>query len=164
MTQYSDRPVDPGHRDPKSGAPAAQADPPEVGVIVGGPEASGARSDDPPPPDEPVTEPDVGVIVGGAPAGERRSPAFDPAPELEHWRQHFRECTYVEPHASFNDYGPAYGLGASSFARYPGRSFEDVETEMAGHWPASRGTSSLSWGHARPAARDAWHRLLGGSS
>lgn len=164
MNKHSDRTADAGQRDPMPSATGTPTDHPEVGVIVGGPEANGASSDTAPPPVEPATAPDVGVIVGGAPVGDGEPPATDPAPELQHWRLHYRECPYVDPHASFDDYGPAYGFGARSFARYTGRSFEDVETEMAGNWPASRGTSSLSWGHARPAARDAWHRLLGGSA
>jgi hypothetical protein len=52
--------------------------------------------------------------------------------------------------------GPAYGFGVDARDRYPGRKFDDVESEMSSDWAASRGASILNWGWARHAARDAW--------
>lgn len=61
--------------------------------------------------------------------------------------------------SSFDDYGPAYGFGVNARGRYPGRDFDDVESELSSDWAASRGASILSWEWARHAARDAWNRI-----
>ena len=64
---------------------------------------------------------------------------------------------YVTDGATYDDYGPAYGYGVNS---YNGdRSFEDVEPELAEGWLGARGASTLGWGEASPAARDAWKRV-----
>lgn len=104
----------------------------------------------------------VGAVAGGL-AGKGVAEAIDPTLEETYWRQNFNARSYVEQGSSFDDYGPAYGFGVSSFERYPGRSFEDVEPEMSNNWTSGRGSSRLTWDRARPAARDAWTRLGSGS-
>jgi len=61
--------------------------------------------------------------------------------------------------SSLVDYGPAYGFGLNARGRYPGRDFDDVESEMSREWAAIRGPSILSWEWAKLAARDAWNRI-----
>ena len=46
----------------------------------------------------------------------------------------------------------------------PDRSFDDVEPELADNWMGVRGESTLGWGEASPAARDAWDRVHGRAS
>ena len=53
---------------------------------------------------------------------------------------------------SSDDFGPAYGFGVNARGRYPGRDFDDVESEMSSDWAAGRGASILSWDWARHAA------------
>lgn len=101
----------------------------------------------------------VGPIVAGAAA--RSAAAIDPAREDAFWRQNYADNAYVQQGSSFDDYGPAYGFGVNAFGRYPGRSFEDAEPEIADEWPAGRGASTLTWEHAKHAVRDAWERLTG---
>ena len=69
------------------------------------------------------------------------------------------ERDYVEKGSRFDDHGPAYGFGVDARGRYPGRDFDDVESEMSNDWAVSRGASILSWEWARHAARDAWNRV-----
>lgn len=85
--------------------------------------------------------------------------AVDPARERAYWSENFRGRRYVREGSSFDDYGPAYGFGITAWARYPGRNFDEVAPELSSDWAASRGESSLSWGRARHAARDAWDRI-----
>lgn len=66
--------------------------------------------------------------------------------------------------SSLAEYGPAYGFGVNARGRYPGRDFDDVESEMSSDWAASRGASILNWGWARHAAREAWNRISRPSS
>lgn len=92
-------------------------------------------------------------VLGGA-AG-----AIDPASEAAYWRDNFKDRPYAQNATSFDDYGPAYGYGVSSYAKYPSRSFDDVEADLSRDWDGARGASSLQWDQARDATRDAWERI-----
>ena len=101
----------------------------------------------------------VGAAVGaiaGAVAG--RSVA-DPAVEDAYWRDNYSGRPYVDAGANYDDYSPAYRYGVDSYSRYPGRSFDEVETDLGRDWGTARGKSSLEWDRARHATRDAWQRL-----
>jgi hypothetical protein len=102
----------------------------------------------------------VGAGVGGL-AGKGVAEAIDPTREEAYWHSNFTGRSYVEGGSTFDDYGPAYGYGVESFARYPGRVFDDVEPDLSRGWSSGRGTSSLSWDHAKHAVRDAWNRVSG---
>lgn len=79
--------------------------------------------------------------------------------ENTYWRDNFVSRPYVDPDAQFDDYGPAYDYGVESSAKYEGRDFDDVESDLSSSWEAIRGKSSLAWEHARHAVRDAWNRV-----
>ncbi|MES2946359.1 MAG: hypothetical protein V4772_26115 [Pseudomonadota bacterium] len=81
----------------------------------------------------------------------------DPVAEDSYWRDNYSSRPYVNG-GSYDDYGPAYQYGINARTRYPGRSFEEVENDLARDWSGSRGKSSLQWEHAKHASRDAWHR------
>lgn len=99
-----------------------------------------------------------GPIVAGSAA--RAAADSDPTQEDAFWRENYAGSSYVQPGASFDDYGPAYAFGLHAQGRFPGRSFEDAEPEIAIDWPASRAASTLTWDRARHAVRDAWNRVL----
>lgn len=100
----------------------------------------------------------VGAAVGGI-AGKGLAEAIDPTSEAAYWRDNYRTRPYASA-ASFDDYGPAYGYGVSAYLKYPGRSFNDVESDLSRNWNSVRGKSSLGWDGARNATRDAWDRLV----
>ena len=100
----------------------------------------------------------LGAVVGGL-AGKSAAEAIDPTREHNYWRENFSGRDYVAKGSSFNDYGPAYDFGVIARSRYPGRNFDDVESNMSGDWTSSRGASSLGWDRAKLAARDAWNRV-----
>jgi hypothetical protein len=143
--------------DPISGAPGAHPVGTGLGAIAGG-AAAGAATGTVAGPIGTVIGAAVGAIVGGL-AGKGVAEAIDPTREDAYWRENYSGRNYVEQGSSFDDYGPAYGFGVNSFGRYPGRGFDDVESEMSSEWVASRGASKLSWDRARHAARDAWTRV-----
>ena len=97
--------------------------------------------------------------VGELP-GKRVGEAIDPASEAAYWRDNFKGRPYAMNATSFDDYGPAYSYGVSSYAKYPGRSFDDVETDLSRDWDGARGASNLQWDQARNATRDAWDRIF----
>ena len=99
----------------------------------------------------------LGAAVGaavGALAGRRKA---DPAVEDAYWRDNYASRPYVTGGSTYDDYGPAYRYGVSRYDR--DRSFEDMEPELAEGWMGARGDSTLAWGEASPAARDAWERV-----
>jgi hypothetical protein len=85
--------------------------------------------------------------------------SIDPTREDAYWRETFTNRPYVKSGSSFVDYGPAYGYGVSSYSKHPGRTFDDVESDLSREWNKARGKSNLDWEGAKSATRDAWHRL-----
>jgi hypothetical protein len=85
------------------------------------------------------------------------------AAEAAYWRDNYQHRPYVDSAAQFDDYGPAYAWGVVGHSRHAGRSFDEVESELSREWPTARGNSTLDWGRARPATRDAWDRLNRGN-
>ena len=84
----------------------------------------------------------------------------DPAQEDAFWRENFSERPYAEG-GSYDDFGPAYAYGVSSYHAHSGHghSFDDIETDMSLDWNNVKGRSRLSWAEAKHAVRDAWERL-----
>ncbi len=143
------------NRDPLSGAPGAHPVGVGVGAAAGG-MAAGAAVGTVAGPVGTIIGAAVGAVVGGL-AGKGVAESIDPTVEDAYWRENFASRDYVSADRSYDDYGPAYGYGVS---RYEGeRTFEDAEPELADGWMGARGQSSLGWGEASPAARDAWERI-----
>lgn len=102
----------------------------------------------------------VGAAIGavaGAVAG--RAKAADPVAEDAYWRDNYSTRPYIRSGATYDDYAPAYRYGWDAQSRYAGRSYDEVEPELARDWGTARGNSSLEWEHAKHATRDAWHRV-----
>lgn len=102
----------------------------------------------------------VGAVVGavaGAMIG--RKTAVDPVAEDNYWRDNFASRPYAASGGTYDEYQPAYRYGSDSYAKYPNRSFDEVEPELNRDWAAARGASSLEWEKAKHASRDAWQRV-----
>ncbi len=145
------------NRDPLSGEPGAHPIGTGLGAALGG-AAAGAATGTLAGPVGTVVGAALGAIVGGL-AGKSVAESFDPSLEDAYWRTNFTERPYVAAGSSFDDYGPAYGYGVASFSRHHGRSFDDVEADLARDWTSARGISNLDWALARNAARDGWGRV-----
>lgn len=78
----------------------------------------------------------IGAFAGGL-AGKEVAESFDPTLETDYWQEHFRGESYVEPQHDFEDYGPAYLLGAGRHE--PHRSFEEAEKDMGDEWNRVKG-------------------------
>lgn len=104
----------------------------------------------------------VGAVIGaaaGAVLGALAGSKIDPDVEDTYWRENYSTRPYATNAASYDEYAPAYRYGVDSYSRHPGRSFDDVETDLGRDWNSRRGSSKLEWEHAKHATRDAWHRL-----
>ena len=124
---------DNANRDPLSGAPGAHP----VGTVIGAA---------------------VGAVVGGL-AGKGIAESIDPTREDAYWRENYDDRPYVDNGASYDDYGPAYGYGVSSYGTHAGRPFDSVEADLGRGWDKARGKSKLGWDRAKLATRDAWDRV-----
>lgn len=145
------------NRDPISGAPGSHPVGTGVGAALGG-AAAGAAVGTVAGPIGTVIGAAVGAIAGGL-AGKGVAEAIDPTSEVTYWRNNFKTRPYAISSSSFDDYESAYGYGVSSYVKYPGRSFDDVESDLSRDWHSARGKSTLGWDSARLASRDAWDRL-----
>jgi hypothetical protein len=96
---------------------------------------------------------------GGRLTGRGVATTIDASSEAAYWRDNYKGRPYAENATNFDDYGPAYGYGVSSRAKYPDRSFDDVEGDLSRDWSGARGASNLTWDQARHASRDAWDRI-----
>ena len=143
--------------DPITGAPGSHPVGTGVGAALGG-AAAGAAAASVAGPVGTVVGAAAGAVVGGL-AGKGVAEAIDPTVEDAYWRENFKRRPYVRHDATFDDYGPAYGYGVNAYSKYDGRSFEDVEANLAREWNAARGKSTLEWRDARSATRDAWDRV-----
>jgi len=91
-------------------------------------------------------------------AGKGIANAVDPVAEDAYWRDNYSKRPYASG-SDYEEYGPAYGYGVDAYTRYPGRTFDEVESELGRDWTSRRGHSRLEWDSAKHAARDAWQRL-----
>lgn len=100
----------------------------------------------------------IAAVAGGL-AGEGAAEAINPTRARADGGDDISGRDCVGKGSSLDKCGPAYGFGVEARGRYPGRDFDDVESEMSSDWAASRGASILNWGWARHAAREAWNRI-----
>ena len=104
----------------------------------------------------------AGVAIGGvigALVGKEVAQQIDPNKEEAYWRDNHEHQAYFNSTARYDAYAPAYRYGIEVFSLYGGRSFEEVEPQIAGGWDGARGPSRLTWETAKLATRDAYNRL-----
>jgi uncharacterized protein YcfJ len=159
-TRDSTRTGTDANRDPWSGASGAHPIGTGIGAIAGG-MAAGAATGTVAGPVGTVIGAAIGAVVGGL-AGKGVAESIDPTREDAYWRDNYSTQSYVMAGSSYDDYGPAYGYGVSSYGKHDGRTFDEAEPGLSRGWSAARGKSELSWNKAKNASRDAWNRVSDG--
>lgn len=101
----------------------------------------------------------IGAVVGRLPGNGVAETLDLIRQRADYLNENFRGRDRDGKWSNVVDYGPAYAFGLNARGRYPGRDFDDVQSEMSREWAASRGPSILSWEWAKLAARDAWNRI-----
>jgi len=145
--------------DPITGEPGSHPVGTGVGAALAG-AAAGAAGGSIAGPVGTVVGAAAGAVAGGL-AGKAVEESFDPTTEDGYWRNEYRNRSYVEQDTTYDTYRPAYQYGWETRSRYPGRRFEDVETDLERDWNSRRSDTSLTWERAKHAVRDAWNRLTG---
>lgn len=145
------------NRDPITGTPGAHPVGTGIGAAAGG-AAAGAAAGSVAGPAGTVAGAAVGAIVGGL-AGKAVAEKIDPTIENAYWRENYSKRPYYSNDMTYDDYGPAYMYGVDNYARYHGKSFDEVEPELGRDWQRAKGKSRLTWENAKHATRDSWQRL-----
>ena len=106
----------------------------------------------------------IGGIVGGAVAGGLAGKGvgelIDPTTEDTWLRDYFGSRNNRRKGETHEHYREAYRYGLAASDRYHDRRFEDVEPDLRAGWEHARGTSTMSWDHAREAVKDAFDRTV----
>ena len=145
------------NRDPITGAAGSHPVGTGIGALAGGVAAGAAAGTVAAGPIGTAIGAAVGAVVGGL-AGKGIAEMIDPTAEDAYWRENYSDREYTKG-ASYDEFGPAYRYGVSSYSAYPDRQFEDIEPDLRREWPTARGSSRLEWDRARLAAKDSWQRV-----
>jgi hypothetical protein len=83
-----------------------------------------------------------------------------PENEAAYWRQQHSKQPYAK-NSSYGEYEHAYRTGYTSFQKYPGRKFDEVEESVANDYETGKPDSALPWDTVRPAVSSVWDRMSG---
>jgi len=144
------------NRDPISGAPGAH--PVGTGVGAAGGAAAGAAIGAVAGPIGAAVGLVAGAVAGGL-AGKGVAEKIDPTVEDAYWKSNYAKQSYVERGAKYDTYQPAYRTGYEGFTRYPGKKYEEAESNLQRDYEKAKGNSNVTWEKAKHATRDAWNRV-----
>jgi len=145
------------NRDPITGAPGAHPVGTGLGAAAGG-MAAGAAAGSVAGPAGAVAGAAVGAVVGGL-AGKGVAEHIDPTIEEAYWAENYSREPYYEKGYTYQDYHPGYRTGWEARTRYAGKSFDEIDRDLAADYERNRGQSKLDWERNRQAARAAWNRF-----
>jgi hypothetical protein len=89
-----------------------------------------------------------------------RSGAVDPEKEAAYWREQHPKQPYAK-NGSYEQFEHAYKTGYNSFFKYHGKTFDEVEDDIALGYQKAKPGSALPWDTVRPAVNAVWDRLAG---
>ncbi len=105
----------------------------------------------------------VGTVVGGIAVAygahgvaEAMNPTID---EEKYWQEHHEKQPFVKAGYTYEHYAPAYRTGYEGFHKYPGKTYEEIENDLALDYDRHKAESALPWDHARHAVHAAWAKL-----
>jgi hypothetical protein len=96
----------------------------------------------------------VGGVIGGL-VGKSAAEGYDEG----YWRTVYPTEPYYSPARAFEDYNPAYRYGEESWLAHRGKSFDEIQDQLAKDWDKNRRGSKLTWDEAKIAAKRAYHRV-----
>jgi len=101
----------------------------------------------------------AGAIAGGL-AGKGVGELIDPTTEDNWLRQNFSSRPYVRKGDTYENYEHAYRYGGQAESQYRGKSFHDVEHDLASGWEKTKDNAGMGWDRARDAVKDAYDRTI----
>ena len=157
MNKPMKKPAEDFNQDPITGAPGAHPVGTGAGAAAGGIAGAAAGTMIGGPIGTAVGA-TVGAIAGGL-AGKAAGEAVNPTLEDAYWRDQYNKEPYYTSPYGYDDYAAAYRTGYEAHTRYPGKSFEEIESDLQRDYTSNRGRSRLDWNDVRPASYAAWNRL-----
>ena len=142
------------NRDPITGAPGAHPVGTGMGAAAGG--ATGAAIGSVVGPAGTLVGATIGAIAGGL-AGKGVAEMVDPTVEDAYWRDSHVKQPYYTKGREYDAFAPAYRTGYEGRAKYDGRSFDEVETDLEADYKRHNG--KLDWIDVKDATRNAWNRV-----
>jgi hypothetical protein len=100
----------------------------------------------------------IGAAAGGL-AGKGVAELVNPIAEEEHWRDAYVREPYFQPGTTYDYYATGYRTGWEGRARYEGRTFNDVESQLRAEYDRARTEDTPEWREGRLAAKAAWDRI-----
>ena len=102
----------------------------------------------------------MGAVAGGY-AGKAAGEAIDPTVEDTYWQSNYSTQPWVEKTYTYEDYKPAFRTGYEGYGKYAtsGKTYAEVENDLARDYERGRGKSRLGWEKAKNATRAAWDRV-----
>lgn len=97
-------------------------------------------------------------------SGERSSSGSGGADlnvEEAYWREQHAKQPYADKSRSYDDYAPAYRTGYEGASKYTGRSYDEIEDDLALDYEKARAGAGVPWDTARPAVKAAWDKVSG---
>jgi hypothetical protein len=91
---------------------------------------------------------------------ENRGQWVYPENEAAYWREQHSKQPYAKDHP-YERFEHAYRTGYSSYEKYRGRQFDEVEESVANDYEAGKPDSALPWDTVRPAVSSVWERMSG---
>ena len=83
--------------------------------------------------------------------------------EDRYWRTNFSSRPYAADR-DYNTLSGGYRYGVEAANRYPGRSWNDVESDLRRDWDTYQYRGGSTWEQIKDAVRDAWDRMTGRQS
>jgi hypothetical protein len=81
--------------------------------------------------------------------------------EDAYWRSNFASRPYAQADRGYDAYQPGYRYGFESAKRYPGRKWNEVESDLRTGWDRYEHRAQSAWENIKDAVRDAWDRVAG---
>ena len=157
-TEHSDEVKELRNEDPITGEAGAHPVGAGVGAALGG-AATGAVAGLAAGPVGTVVGAVVGGVAGGL-AGKAVAESIDPTVEAAYWRDEHRNRPYYNDEFGYDEYEPAYRAGWESYDTSRPAMWSEQEKIARERWESDGGATTMTWDHARPAAEDAYNRVV----
>jgi hypothetical protein len=83
-----------------------------------------------------------------------------PENEAAYWRERHSKQPYAK-NSSYDQYEHAYRTGYTSFQKFRGKKFDEVEESVANDYETGKPDSALPWDTVRPAVSSVWDKMSG---
>jgi hypothetical protein len=83
--------------------------------------------------------------------------------EDRYWRDNYTTRPYARDR-KYESLSGGYRYGFEAANRYPGRSWNEVESDLERGWSQYEHRGQSTWAQVKEAARDAWDRMTGRQS